>query len=572
MIGPNLQKDLFDILLRFRAHEFVLTADIAAMFQQILHQRRTWPFAVYVNLLVVAAEDAEFPQAAEALNRDFYMDDVLTGTDTIEKAIALRQILQRGQFNLRKWRSNDDKILESISQNREVDPLLTIDQEGALKTLGILWDAKFDVLKYKVFIDESPRRTKRVVLSTIAQIFDPPGLLAPVLVNAKSIMQRMWQLPIGWDESLPQDLQASWEQYYGSFSKINDMHISRNINPKNYEVRFDLIGFSDASERAYGACIYAVSRDSQGIMNSHLISSKSQVALLKTISLPKLELNAALLLAKLCNTAKAAFGDKIRNIALWSDSTIVLSWIATSPNMCKTYVANRVTQIQDLTREASWLHVPSQDNPADLISRGMSVEEWMQSKQWWHGPAWLTTGEWPKRREIDMDTSEMKVAAVLAVTRMTCDALKDFSSFDKMQRQVPKGSKLAPLSPYLDDDGVIRVGGRLSRANISETKKHPIILPDRHHVTKILLKREHQRLLHCGSEQLLHSIRQRYWVLNGRRESQKVTRSWVECYRRNPKSLEVTMGDLPQERVRGSLKPFTNNAVAIHALAPGLLR
>ncbi|XP_068993473.1 uncharacterized protein [Neodiprion pinetum] len=121
------------------------------------------------------------------------------------------------------------------------------------------------------------------------------------------------------------------------------MHISRNINPKNSEVRFDLIGFGDASEKAYGTYIYAVSRNSQGVMISHLISSKSRVAPLKTISLPKLELNAALLLAKLCNAAKAALSDKIRNIALWSDSTIVLSWITTSPNMRRTYVANRVT-------------------------------------------------------------------------------------------------------------------------------------------------------------------------------------------------------------------------------------
>lgn len=361
MIGPNLQNDLFDIILRFRSHEFVITADIAAMFRQIIVreedrdlQRVLWrtdegqpiqmyhlntvtygtapaPYLAIRCLQQLAKENTDFPKAARVLREDFYMDDVITGEKTIEKAIALQQqldqLLKRGRFQLRKWRANDQRILENLSRESEADSLLTIDKEGALKTLGLLWDANSDTMQYRVKIDETPKITKRIVLSKIAQIFDPLGLLGPVIIEAKCIMQRMWQLKTGWDELLPPDLQATWTEFYGSLPKINNIRINRNVNPGNSKEMFDFIGFGDASEIAYGACLYAVSENSKGEKQSHIIGAKCRVAPLKTISLPRLELNAALLLVKLCDTARRAYGSKVRKIYLWSDSTIVLSWI-----------------------------------------------------------------------------------------------------------------------------------------------------------------------------------------------------------------------------------------------------
>ncbi|XP_029054284.1 uncharacterized protein LOC114881619 [Osmia bicornis bicornis] len=125
-----------------------------------------------------------------------------------------------------------------------------------------------------------------------------------------------------------------------------------------------------------------------------------------------------------------------------------------------------------------------------------------------------------------------------------------------LQRILPlKGSKLAALSPFIDKDGLIRVGSRLSTANIPETEKHP------EKVTRIILEREHHRLLHFGPEQLLHSLRQRYWPLSGRREARKMTRGCLQCFRRTPRAPEVIMGDLPRDRVRGFVRPFTNTGV-----------
>lgn len=226
--GPDLQNDLVDILMRFRTHEFVVTANIKAMYRQIWIreedrdlQRILWrqdskqpmqlyklntvtygeapaPYLAIRCLRQLAIKDSQFPRAAAAIERDIYMDDVLTGERTKERAIALRQeisqILQRGSVFLRKWRLNDVKILEDLPQDDKIDELLKIDKKGALKTLGLLWNAGKDILQYKVNIEHSPKTTKRAVLSAIAQIFDPLGLLGPVLVNAKIILQSMWKL------------------------------------------------------------------------------------------------------------------------------------------------------------------------------------------------------------------------------------------------------------------------------------------------------------------------------------------------------------------------------------------
>ncbi|XP_011859672.1 PREDICTED: uncharacterized protein LOC105557117 [Vollenhovia emeryi] len=522
------------------------------------------------------------------------MDDVLTSASTIEEAMVLRQqlsqLLQKGRFYLRKWRSNDNRILADLTEDSETDCLLKIEKEGALKTLGLRCDAKSDTLQYSVTIEEPPKVTKRLVLSRIAQIFDPLDLLGPVVINAKHIMQQLWQSKSDWDEPLEPELQKVWNQYYHSLPKINEVRIPRNVNPNNVDGQFDLMGFGDASEKALG------------------------IAPLKKISLPRLELNAALLLARLCEKAQRAYGEKIRSTHLWSDSTIVLSWIATSPSVRKTYVANRITKIQDLTREAVWLHVPSKDNRADLISRGMTVTDWGCSKLWWHGPAWITTKRWPQPKQIEIDMSETRASVVLTSVKKPCDLLRRYSSYERLQRtiayclrfkvnalggklhgpltveelgsaertiarmtqqecfepelralknnqSVPKGSQLATLGPFVEKDGLIRVGGRLSHADLPKAQKHPVLLPARHHITTVLMRKEHVRLLQCGPEQLLWSLRQRYWPLSGRREARKTTNSCLECYRRKPKTPEVFMGDLPSERVRGSLRPFTNSGV-----------
>ncbi|XP_067209942.1 uncharacterized protein [Linepithema humile] len=307
--GPNLQKELFDIILRFRTYEYVVTADVTMMYRQIM-----------VN----------------PLDR------------------ALQRIL---------WRKNPKEPvtlfeLNTVTYGTACAPYLAIRclRKLAEEERDLSKAAKEDVLQYEVKIKPITTTTKRNVLSNVAQVFDPLGLLAPLLMNGKIIMRQLWTLKIDWDEPLPPDKDEAWQFYYNSLSKLNELRIPRNAVSHNRSNQFDIFGFGDTSEKAYGACLYAV-------------------APLKTISVPRLELEAALLLAKLYNVVKKAYGERVRQENLWSDSTIVLGWIETPPNLLKTFVANRISKIQHLTPKNAWQHVTSRDNPADMLSQGMTIEQ-----------------------------------------------------------------------------------------------------------------------------------------------------------------------------------------------------
>lgn len=157
-------------------------------------------------------------------------------------------------------------------------------------------------------------------------------------------------------------------------------------------------GFADASLLAFGACLYARSTDALGNHHSRLIVAKSKVAPLKVVSLARLELCAAILLARLANKIIPRLSIKVNEKRFWSDSTIVLAWINAPSTRWKTFVAHRVGEIQTLTTAAEWGYVKSNDNPADVISCGCSPKQLKDNTLWWEGPVWLKSNknEWPK--------------------------------------------------------------------------------------------------------------------------------------------------------------------------------
>lgn len=174
----------------------------------------------------LAMENKEqYLQAAKVLESEFYMDDVLSGTDDLEKAIALQQqltaLLAKGRFSLRKWRANDARILIHLEEEGKSDNLLMLNKEESLKTLGLLWNHKTDLLQYNVSEGSDRRITKRTMLSEIAQIYDPLRLIGPVLIVAKLIMQQLWSLNVEWDESIPQELHSRWKRYSSSLKRVD---------------------------------------------------------------------------------------------------------------------------------------------------------------------------------------------------------------------------------------------------------------------------------------------------------------------------------------------------------------
>ncbi|XP_018371866.1 PREDICTED: uncharacterized protein LOC108766835 [Trachymyrmex cornetzi] len=512
MAGPNLQKDLLGIIIRFRIHKYVMTADIAKMFRQI------W----------VAEEDRKFQlvlwrEHPESSLQVLRMNTVTYGT-TRAPYLAMR-------------------CLKEITSE-------------AAKKLAIKQQEKTSITQIKNLTAKGGKEDLLPATEVLERDF--------------YMDDRLWELKLDWDDPLPSSLEISWKKQFDSLHEINEVAVQRNINPDNEAGSIDIYGFGDASEKAYGACLYAISCNKQGKKTACLICAKARVAPRKVLSMPRLELCAALLLVELLKIVEEACKNSIARVYLWSDSTVVLEWIKTPPNQLKAFVANRVARIQELSSEDGWKHVPSADNPADLLSRGITVEQLKKSKLWWEGPEWITSEQhWPQQPNIAKEEASEKITVAMSASIDPPEVLFKQSSYLetldikelKEQRSVSKASKLTKMDPFLDEKGMVRVGGRLRHADLTPDQKHQIILPASHHVVTLIFKQEHEKRLHCGPEQLLNSVRQKYWPLNGRREAKRVTRGCVKCFRYKPRTPELKMADLPKDRVTESWRPFLISGV-----------
>lgn len=213
-----------------------------------------------------------------------------------------------------------------------------------MRTLGVMWNSANDCITYAVKqLDSAAPITKRSISSEIAKIYDPLGLLEPVIILAKML----------WDESLPINVHTEWMQYYTQLPLLNNVIFHRRTIISNV-VRIEMHGFCDASEKAYGACVYLRSTDSYDQVETNLLMAKSKVAPLKSQSILRLELCGALLLTSIIQTARQALHLTIDRTVFWTDSTIVLHWLKTSPHLLKTFVANRVSEIQSRTSGSRW--------------------------------------------------------------------------------------------------------------------------------------------------------------------------------------------------------------------------
>ncbi|KAJ8944229.1 hypothetical protein NQ318_001649, partial [Aromia moschata] len=180
----------------------------------------------------------------------------------------------------------------------------------------------------------------------------------------------LWIEKLSWDEVLPFSILAKWTKFTNELSKLNELSVNRQVVCEG-ATKIELHGFADSSERAYGACLYIRSIDDKGNVHVNLLCAKSKVAPVKTLSIPRLELCAALLLARLTDKIINSMTITFERCVFWLDSAIALAWIQTSPNILKTFIANRVTEIQTLTKTYEWRYTPSHDNPADYLSRGL---------------------------------------------------------------------------------------------------------------------------------------------------------------------------------------------------------
>ncbi|XP_068987455.1 uncharacterized protein [Bombus flavifrons] len=436
-------------------------------------------------------EGRRYPQAAIVLQRDFYVDDVLTGVDTKVEAQSLRteltELLKLAGLNIRKWASNDRELLQGHSE-QDINDKLLLGESQTFKTLGVVWNSSDDSILYSVKINPtSSRITKRIISSEIAKIYDPLGLLAP--------------LPL-----------------------LNHVRFPRKTVIKS-ATEIELHGFCDASERAYGACVYLHTITPEGHVWIRLLTAKSKVAPLKSQTIPRLELSGALLLTTLTTTVLQALPNNISRTVYWTDSIIVLHWINTSHHTLKTFVANRVAEIQ------------RNDNPADLTSRGQSPEDFLRPTIWQYGPEWLQQPEeyWPTWNPIPLpiEIPEQKNATCLSVTPADHSLLEIFSSWPKLIRVTArclrwrqKQDRERPLTAHdltiaHNNEGEVTTAQSISgqgrgcceseadsvtQQSDYSSQKHPIILP-KSSVTAHVIEHEHILTFHSGTQATLYAIR-----------------------------------------------------------------
>ncbi|XP_018310126.1 uncharacterized protein [Mycetomoellerius zeteki] len=579
------------------------------------------PFLAIRCLHQLALEcQTNLPKTSETIKRDFYVDNLITGGNDLSQLKILKEditnVLRSGCFELYKWNSNEKSIL--AAEEEEATDSVNFDKE--VNTLGLIWNTNSDIFQYRINARTQPSKlTKRVILSIVSQIFDSLGLIGPITIQSKLLLQDLWRLKIDWDDPVLIELHSKWSYFQDQIRYIPEILTPRHAFSKEYNT-MEVHGFCNASEIAYGCCIYIKTINSSGEATVNLLCAKSKVAPLKNVSLPRLELCAALLLAKLYRQVMQALTITPDSTYLWSDSTITLAWIKGEPSRWVQFVANRVTEIQQLTVQGRWNYVNSKENSVDIISRGMNPTQLKASHLWWNGPDWLKTTDWPLPKEttnISEDLLEERKSTKIFHSQVndSDELFLRFSSLTKLKRvigyclrfkqnvlqpdlrtvgplavaelknamtvlvslaqhrdfindirslkscgQISKTSKLRSLVPFLDGHNVMRVGGRLSNAPIPYAQKYPIILPSKHPLTRLIIVHEHYKHLHAGPQALLAAIRVHFWPLHARCTVKDVLRKYIVSFRAKPPMLQQRMGDLPATRIMTS-RPFLNTGI-----------
>ena len=478
MVGPKIQNDLFAILLRFRFYPVVFSADIAKMYRQVMlaeedkdfhrilwrersaepmkHLRMTRvtydlvPSSYHsIRALFVIAEELGDTVISTIYKNDMYVDDLLSGCFYLKEVFQIQKdliaALKTGGFDLRKWTSNKSELIKCLDKYyRESDDDSVIESKDYIvKTLGASWLPNKDVFQFKVTIADDVPETKRAILSELTTLFDPLGWLSPVTFTLKVFMQNLWKLDVTWDTVLPSQIIENYQIIRSTLKFLENFSIDRQITQEIFTDDFTFHVFCDASERAYAACIY-VRTVTERCIKVKLLVAKTRVAPLKCLSIPRLELRAALLGATLVEAVKEALSDlrfpELKFFA-WSDSTVVLSWLAQSPDKWKTFVRNRVSKIQDSLPGPCWRHIPTRENPADCASRGMMGNEIESKSLWWNGPSWLSQDKekWPQRdfaclKVCPEENKKIQIASTEVDSDQNLIEVTRFSSFSKLIR------------------------------------------------------------------------------------------------------------------------------------------
>ena len=696
--GPEFMNDPLGILCRFCQENVAFMTDIKSMFHQFVvteeHRdllRFLWwldgdpstevvEYRMKVHLfgassspgcanfgLRRAADDGEEEFGADAAAFIRNVDDGLKSTvpEAIELIKASQAICEKAGLRLHKIVSNNKEVLEAIpveDHSKGIKELnLAVDPLPIERALGVMWCVENDSFHFRIELRDRPL-TRRGVLSTIGSIYDPNGYIAPVTLKGKPILTQMCRDKLDWDNPVPEYLHPQWEKWRQEIIELEKLEIQRCFKPNDFGPvkAAEMHYFSDASMEGYGQCSYLRLINQHDQVHCSFVVGKTRVTPIKHKIIPRLELAAATISAKMSEFVRSELEYPEFQEFFWTDSRVVLGYIHNEAKRFHVYVANRVQQIRDLTDPYLWFYVETNSNPADEASRGLTARQLVEPSRWLTGPEFLWESGTFKPENVEVSPlqesdPEVKKASVLStevknvpfpahfetcrldgvsswhqavkvialclrlkstfqrrevkkpekpVTKSRTEVeksvlkvtLPEFQEAEKTiirclqyehfhaelqilcdlnvtdgetnrvqarkrNQELRKTSSLYKLDPFVDQDGLIRVGGRIRRADVPVDVKYPVIIPRKGHLTELLIKHHHQKVNHMGRGMTHNELRQSgYWLINGSSGVARFISGCVTCRQLRRPTEQQKMACLPEDRLEPA-PPFSYCAV-----------
>lgn len=670
LTGPDQLNSLLSVLYRFREFRIALTGDIREMFHQVLinekdqhSQRFLWrdgdstrsPDEFVMRVMTFGAtcspSSAQFvknvnaekfqlryPRAVECILKEHYVDDLSTSVESEEEAITLarevRFIHSQAGFEIRNWLSNSNQVLAAIGDVHADEKNMNIYSEMATeKILGMYWCTRTDIFTFRLSARHDKELlsgcripTKREVLKTLMTIYDPIGIIANFLMFLKILLQEIWRSGTGWDDIIKPDLNEKWRTWLRILPMVETVRVPRCYRQittmKNTIIQLHV--YVDASENGVAAVAY-FRFEQNGIIECALVGSKTRVAPLKYLSIPRLELQAAVVGARLATSIIEAHKMEISEKFFWTDSRDVICWLRSDHRRYSQFVAVRISELLESTAVNNWKWLSTKLNVADEGTKWQKLPEFSSSNRWFRGPEflWLSESEWPQEKgDAGSTTTELRSSILHHTINEPLLDPHDFSTWKRLLRVVayvirfaanihlkikgqlitvgpltqkeycaaerflyrqlqqqtypeevkllsdskrpllPKASSLYKLSPVVDEYGVLRMRGRIDACEyVPDSCKQPILLPKRDHVTDLVIAEYHQKYKHINHETAMNEIKQKYYIPKLRSAYQRVRRNCQLCKIRRANPQPPIMGNLPVARLAAFTRPFSYTGI-----------
>ena len=645
--GINLLRDLTELLLCFRTNDYAMLSDIRKAFLQIrlasdddrnrfcffmrendkliTYKYNTILFGFncspFILNFIIKYHLRKYPDdlCNKVLNSGFYCDNLITtGNDINEMHSLYKESIKRmheGGFSLRSWNSNSLKLQEVMKKDN------TMSDHGLNeeKVLGYKYNVSLDSIKISNDAIDLNINSKRKILSQLSSIFDPLGLCLPVTVRGKFFIKNLWSKKLEWDQEVDSSIKISWSKLAVDLNKLCTLNFPRNVVNNKYQT--SLFIFCDASSEAYGFCAYAVQNN-----NSNLLFSKAKVSPLKSKTLPTLELLGVYTAFKCLKLILRSYSDlTINDVFILVDAQVVLSWLLNDVNKINSknkFVINRLKEINvikneiinDFKIDLKFKYVPTNDNPADLLSRGLSFNKFVKNFEFWtQGPTWLRSSPvaFPNSELNCLNDYNKVLVSSNLVTNLNTEnkiepliSFNRFSSFDKLVTAVsfvykfikPKNSQfnevvlaknylikvmqlqafsneinylsnpsatkppdlVRNLDLFLDEQNILRSRGRINKTQYYDYNiTNPILIAKDHELTKLIVMSIHNKIKHMGLGTTLTQIRLAgFWIPRARQAIKNVLSKCFICKRYNSLSFKYPkICNLPKSRVN-LVKPF----------------